>query len=45
MELSAQDRFLIFWSALGAVAFLTIWNLPWRFQVNHQENDFEINIF
>lgn len=34
MELSAQDRFLIFWSALGAVTFLTIWNLPWRFQVN-----------
>ncbi|WP_157963272.1 hypothetical protein [Algoriphagus litoralis] len=27
----------MFWSTLGALALLVIWNLPWRFQVNDDE--------
>jgi hypothetical protein len=34
MGLRSQNRFLLFWSFLGAIAILIIWQLPWRFQVN-----------
>ncbi|RIW12267.1 hypothetical protein D0X99_19485 [Algoriphagus lacus] len=34
MGLTINNRFLIFWSILGALGFILIWNLPWRFQVN-----------
>lgn len=34
MGLNIKNRFLIFWSILGAAGFILIWNLPWRFQVN-----------
>lgn len=34
MGLSPENRFLLFWSILGAAGFILIWNLPWRFQVN-----------
>ncbi|OOG74572.1 hypothetical protein [Algoriphagus sp. A40] len=37
MGLKSNDRFLLFWSLLGAVGMLTIWHLPWRFQVNDDE--------
>lgn len=37
MGLTINNRFLIFWSILGAVGFILIWNLPWRFQVNDDE--------
>jgi hypothetical protein len=37
MGLSTNDRFFLFWSGLGALALLVIWQLPWRFQVNDDE--------
>lgn len=37
MGLKTQDRFLLFWTILGAAGFILIWHLPWRFQVNDDE--------
>jgi hypothetical protein len=34
MGLNTGNRFVLFWSILGAAGFIFIWNLPWRFQVN-----------
>ncbi len=34
MGLKVKNQFLLFWSILGALGVLLIWNLPWRFQVN-----------
>lgn len=34
MGLKISDRFMLAWALIGAVAFLAIWHLPWRFQVN-----------
>lgn len=34
MEKIKSNSFLLFWSFLGLGAMITIWFLPWRFQVN-----------
>lgn len=34
MGLKAENRFLLLWGGIGALAFTIIWFLPWRFQVN-----------
>ncbi|REG91500.1 hypothetical protein [Algoriphagus antarcticus] len=37
MDKIKTNSFLLFWSFLGLGALITIWFLPWRFQVNDDE--------
>lgn len=34
MEVSSNSFFFRIWAIVGLIAFLIVWNLPWRFQVN-----------
>lgn len=34
MEVKSKSFFFWIWAGIGLIAFLMVWNLPWRFQVN-----------
>ena len=37
MEVKSKSFFFRIWAGIGLIAFLMVWNLPWRFQVNDDE--------
>ncbi len=37
MEVKSKSYFFEIWAGIGLIAFLIVWNLPWRFQVNDDE--------